>query len=1177
LAVLVVNNGTQVPAFQGITSNVIFTSGSFNITSNLNSRSPVDFSTTISSFATPITLNDLNLSSVQSQNIINNSNNCSLNLDDSNLFEHVKFGSCYQFFISEVQGIILNYPYSLYVNNNIDIGGNVTFFNFIYNPQTNISTFSIPIQYLVNNYGFIYNMGNNNLPANNSNLNLNINYGNYVIFDPTNGDNSHTILGFTGNTTNITYIGLSVLGNCFPILSGTTLTAGRIPFHIKPTPSLFQDFYTELDDFQQYILADRNSDGSFSFVIKNLVLLDDGEVISSPMVMNWPSSDGYNIDISGFKYSVFFNSLMGIGTNYDQIKTNLIARALVPQSIIKYDNTDQGKMSILLQVYGWEFDQIQKFIDGLLYINTVTYDKKNNLPDQIVQNLANTLGWEYFNIINESELMDSLFLNTQEPTSGNSLLPSQINIELWRRILINTNYLWKSKGTRHAVEAILLMLGIPSMFLNISEFIYLVDNKINPNTVTISLSELSSPTLPYDSNGYPITPIENNNYYFQVSGDSDSGQAYFKPFKVVGFDLLQQVDNIKSWVAGQQTHSGSTTPTYFVEDDRLILNTKEVDVSLDSSQAIEYDVYNYIKTIDYPMSSSGYTLNFDYVNINVSQSSTTTFNLPQIPTGNVEVRVNGILLSAPSLSGSTYLTNADYTISGNTVTLNSPLQSSDIIEITYLYKIFDLSYLQTVSYLVTRITPALPFTSIILPQYPKGDAIQLTLNGIALSQNQGNFTNGDFSLIGNEILITNPSITSIFLTTDIVQVAFVTGDGSIREMSEVVQVNSFNLPKFSYSPELNLNVLTLNYQILNTDNVKILVNGIAILPYTDYYVNSNNNYQIFITNNISLGDIITAYYIIGNGSPYTPIISPSFGLGDITKLSFLEFIDLIQKKLINATNHKIITDYRGGFYPQLLYVYAQYFNRSLLSNDNPFKSNGYTFNLMLNFVNKYSSYFMNFVDSLLPATAILRKSGILIRNTCFVRTKFKYPRGVSFDESLNYFGNNDPIYLRRLSSQSVFWTDDYVENLSPITGTTHYPVVTGGTFTTIISLVQDSLINSGNTQTCKFHIALSSNLPIGDNLQIKLKLNSTISGNTASNQQITLNKNTSIVNNINIPRTGINYLVFDLQNNDVVEINVILNSVSNVTNGMVVSIEEANINYGVITINSSAITFTKNI
>ncbi len=391
MAVVVINNSQNTPpAFKGITSNIIYSSGNFNVTSNLNSRSSIDFSTTVSSFAVPITLNDLNLSDVQNQNIINNSNNCVLNLDNSDLFQHVKFGSCYQFFISEIQGIILNYPYSLYSSNSIELGGNATFFNFVYNPLTNTSTFSIPIQYLVNNYGFIINIGNYTLPANNPNLNLNINYGNYIIFDPTNGDNSHTILGFTGNTTNTSYISLSVLGNCFPILSGTTLTTGRMPFHIKSKPSLFQDFYAVLDDFQQYMLSTRDNTGSFDFTVNNLVLLDDGEVISSPQQMVWPSTDGYNIDISGYKYSLFFNSLLGIGTNYDNIKTNLIARTLVPKSIINYDNTDQLKMSTLLQVYGWEFDQIQKFIDGLLYVNTVTYDKKNNLPDQIVQNLANT-------------------------------------------------------------------------------------------------------------------------------------------------------------------------------------------------------------------------------------------------------------------------------------------------------------------------------------------------------------------------------------------------------------------------------------------------------------------------------------------------------------------------------------------------------------------------------------------------------------------------------------------------------------------------------------------------------------------------------------------------------------------------------------------------------------------
>ena len=80
-------------------------------------------------------------------------------------------------------------------------------------------------------------------------------------------------------------------------------------------------------------------------------------------------------------------------------------------------------------------------------------------------------------------------------------------------------------------------------------------------------------------------PLESNSFYFQISGDTDSGQAYMNNFRNAGFSLMQTVDNKKSWVqAGEITRVHYDTPQYFQLDSKLVLNTKEVDVALDTAQ-----------------------------------------------------------------------------------------------------------------------------------------------------------------------------------------------------------------------------------------------------------------------------------------------------------------------------------------------------------------------------------------------------------------------------------------------------------------------------------------------------------------------------------------------------------------------------------------------------------------
>ena len=50
-------------------------------------------------------------------------------------------------------------------------------------------------------------------------------------------------------------------------------------------------------------------------------------------------------------------------------------------------------MEKILQLYGRSFDQVKQFIDALAYMNSVNYNPSNDIPSQLLVNLAQTLGW----------------------------------------------------------------------------------------------------------------------------------------------------------------------------------------------------------------------------------------------------------------------------------------------------------------------------------------------------------------------------------------------------------------------------------------------------------------------------------------------------------------------------------------------------------------------------------------------------------------------------------------------------------------------------------------------------------------------------------------------------------------------------------------------------------------
>jgi len=1036
--------------FNSTPSQTIFQFGSFSVTSNFDGRTPIDYTNTLSSFVRSVTLDTMGVNDIQSQILHNYATNAVLNLDKSDLNTFIRFGSAYEFLRVAVETIVTNYPYGLFMNSQISRTGNVTYINYVYDNVSNTSTFDIPVSSINNSYDLVYNYGNVGIPNDIRLKNLNLSYDKYIVWTSLNPDNNKSnIVGFTGSTSGYPFLSIRAVGNPFAMISGTT--SSPLDFHLKPNNFIFEEFRALLNQYEKYMVSTRvtGSSAGFKFSLKEPILLDDGNITYSETVLYWSTSDKYNININGSVYQNFLQTILTIGAKYDKIKTDLIARFLTPASIKAYDLTEEGKMTKLLRIYGAEFDQMREFIDSLVYINKVSYNKINNVPDQLIKNLSRTFGWNYFSLVNESELVSSfLTIDENERNLETDLMPAEIDIELWRRILINTNYFWKTKGTREAIRSMFLLIGIPEPFINITEYVYTVDGKINPNTVRLTQSEFPNNSLPYDNSGYPTAPLESPTFFFQISGDTDSGQAYMDNFRNAGFNLKRTIDNKKSWSESGATYRiDDTTPQYFQADSKLVINTKEVDISLDTARGIEYNVYNYIQT-DFTANSSGFTLPYSYVNISLGYTGTeNTFPLPagyssNKVQGDLEVRFNGILLNAPR-SGNTsdYNAGADYTINltNKTFTLtgetgaiyaNNNASGRDVIQATFVYSggTHSLSGV-TVDYIVTRVSANVNGTEIILPEFPRGD-VQLTVNGIALTKGTPQFT-ADYLLDPNNtisgtsrVIIQNQDVISYLRINPVVQIAFVKVQGSddISARSEVVRVDTFNSSKIYYNQGANKYVYKLNYKANSASDVKVLVDGIALEPNTDYSVNVQNAYEVFLPKGIKYGSIISVYYLVGGNSLFKPVVSDVFGIGDISQLSFLEFIELIRRKMINARNRKTISDFKGGWYPSLLRIYMEYMRRSLLPENDPLHSNGYTFANLYPFLSKYNAFFQRFVDELLPATIILRGSGLLIRNTIFTKQKFMYRRGVNLygEDTTEFDSRGNAMYLYMGEDGSIF-------------------------------------------------------------------------------------------------------------------------------------------------------------
>jgi hypothetical protein len=97
------------------------------------------------------------------------------------------------------------------------------------------------------------------------------------------------------------------------------------------------------------------------------------------------------------------------------------------------------------------------------------------------------------------------------------------------------------------------------------------------------------------------------------------GQTYLDryrnfPYMELGFELTKVVDNNKAWLADDDkirvSNSADYNAYYFVDNEKLVLNVKNVDLFMNPSQGILYDVWNQSVNYDYPIPQSGYTIDY---------------------------------------------------------------------------------------------------------------------------------------------------------------------------------------------------------------------------------------------------------------------------------------------------------------------------------------------------------------------------------------------------------------------------------------------------------------------------------------------------------------------------------------------------------------------------------------
>lgn len=524
------NNGIEYRPFSSnlvglqstsLNDSATFTMGNFNVSANTETKVSKFFNT--NRFSNFYDLTNLGIDLIDVETFLNRKK-LSLKLRRNNLKNFAYFGSIKEYLRVSLENIILEWPAGM-ISSPMDYDNpgdiNYSFYNLVYDVINDISEFEIKKSLILNPF-------NINLTQNNVFKDINplrdftINYYSYEVVGLSKKFNIIYFEDLVGT------IKIRVKGNINGELTNNTR------FTIKPNNQSIEKFFKRLNNFEGYLL-NRGSQPKFTASFDVNYINEFGVTIESQREVTWPITDGYNIAFDNQEYSDYVTELIEITEVSDTFDTDIMSRSLVANSILEFDTIpnvigdnevkEGQKINSLLKVYGRSFDEVKQYIDGISFAHVVTYDQEDNTPDEVLKILANTMGWDLFSTFKSESYIQDFLESNGNTFTGNNLELTNIEeeYEIWRRLILNTPWLWKSKGTRKGIEFLIKFLGIPDGLILFNEHIYRVSEKLDVGLINNILDTMSGNTtsfyeLPITEDGYPKISPNTDDMYFQKAG-----------------------------------------------------------------------------------------------------------------------------------------------------------------------------------------------------------------------------------------------------------------------------------------------------------------------------------------------------------------------------------------------------------------------------------------------------------------------------------------------------------------------------------------------------------------------------------------------------------------------------------------------------------------------------------
>ncbi len=450
-------------------------------------------------FSDPITLSTLNIDNIEeARKAAAKDLKVYPNYDLTEVTNFTLYGSLSKRLEVSVTQIINFFPAALEIDQiYFDYTTAFTCSNVVYNQTQNVTSFHVDVTRIKNIFDIDYTTNaarNVSLrPSKVSPLRaLTSTYKDYSLFIGT-GSTEFPVVVFSGSQSlTAGTISFTVSGDCFSGLTAITSSLVVRPNKQK-TEMVFANDFDEVEKF----LLNRFVVPKYTSQFKVPRQTDDGSYYTAYEYLTWPIFGIWNLDIITSAYQSYVGKLAQYGAEIDDFKTNLISRFLTTGAFHEFDTPDQ-KVEKVLQLYSRSFDETKKFIDVLARIPSVNYISGDDIPSSLLVYLAKTLGWD----TNISPITNEDFLTSVYGVKNKSIYdgwtrdqtPTELNFEYYKKLILNSAHLYRSKGTRRSIEFLMKTIGAPDALVEYNESVYLADRVLKYSDFLVRFAQLSGGT-----------------------------------------------------------------------------------------------------------------------------------------------------------------------------------------------------------------------------------------------------------------------------------------------------------------------------------------------------------------------------------------------------------------------------------------------------------------------------------------------------------------------------------------------------------------------------------------------------------------------------------------------------------------------------------------------------------